>query len=75
VASITKLEQELAQADRHIVDARARMALQLNVMRRLEADGRDAAQAKSLYRDIEDGLERMLAHRERIVRELSKAPG
>jgi hypothetical protein len=51
------------------------MARQREVMRGLEADGHDAAQAKSLYREIEDGLETMLAHREHIVRELSKTPG
>jgi hypothetical protein len=75
MAPITKLQQELAQATRHIVDARARMARQLEIMRRLEADGHDAAQAKNLFRDLEDSLEEMLAHREHIVRELSRAEG
>jgi hypothetical protein len=42
-------------------------------MRRLEADGEDAAQAKTLFREIEDALETMLAHREHIARELELA--
>jgi hypothetical protein len=75
MASITKLQQKLAQADRRIVDARARLALQFEIVRRLEADRQDVSEAKGLYREIEDGLEAMLVYREHIQRERSEAPG
>ena len=73
MASITELEQELEQANHDISMAQGRMARQREIMRRLEADGHDAAQAKTLFREIEDDLEVMLAHREHIARELELA--
>jgi hypothetical protein len=75
MASITELEQELAQATCHIVEARARIARQFGIVRGLEAAGHDTARAKSPYREIEDGFEAVLAHRERIIRDLSAALG
>ena len=73
MVSIAELEQELAQSTRHIVEARARMTRQFEIMRRLEADGHDTARAKTLYRALEDGLEAMLTRREHILREWSEA--
>ena len=61
MAAITELkqelEQELEQANHAISMAQGRMARQREIMRRLEADGHDAAQAKTLFREIEDALE------------------
>ena len=73
MATIAELQQELAQANHDISIAQGRMARQREIMRRLEADGHEAAQAKTLFREIEDALERMLAHREHIARELELA--
>jgi hypothetical protein len=73
MSSIIELDQELAQANRHIVEARARMARQREIMRRLEAAGHNARRAKHVFRELEDGLEAMLAHHQHIARELAKA--
>ncbi len=72
MVSIIELEQELAQANRHIVEARAMMARQLEIMRRLEAAGHDARRANDLFRGLENGLEAMLAHHQHIARQLDK---
>jgi hypothetical protein len=74
MASIAELQQELAQANRHIVEVHARLARQREVMRRLEADGHDAPKAKNLLLMIEEGLGAMQAQRQHIVRELSSTP-
>jgi hypothetical protein len=75
MASRTEFEEELGQANRHIVEARGRMARQWEAMRTLEAAGDDATQAKKLFRAIEEGLEAMLVRHRHLVRELAKAPG
>jgi hypothetical protein len=75
MASITELEQDLAQTNRHIVEGRARIARRYQIMRRLEVAGHDTKKARDLVRELEDGLEVMLAHHQRIARELSKVPG
>ena len=49
-AAITGLKQELEQANHAISMAQGRMARQREIMRRLEAHGYDAAQAKTLFR-------------------------
>jgi hypothetical protein len=73
MADISELQQELAQADRHIAQGNGRIARQLESVRELDRHGHDRARARSLLQAMEDTVAAMDAHRQQIVRELTRA--
>ena len=70
MASSRKLQQELALANRRIIEGNAR---QRKSVLRLEVAGYDATDAKSLLRMMEWVLGARETHRERIRQEVSNA--
>jgi hypothetical protein len=73
MADSPELLQEIADANRHIVEAHARIACQAEVVRKLDTDGHDMTEAESLLRTMEETVEAVQARRKHIVRELSCA--
>ena len=73
MASSRKLQQELALANRCIIEGNAQIGRQRKSVLRLEAAGYDATDAKSLLRMMEWVLEARETHRERIRQEVSNA--
>jgi chromosome segregation ATPase len=73
MADTTELRQELAEANRHIVESRAQIARQRQLIGQLSADGHDVTDAEKLLRTLEESLEAMQRHREHIRRQLSRA--
>ena len=69
----SELRQELALAERHVLESEARIARQAEVVRALEADGHDTAQAQELLAVLEQALSAIDTHRRQIVRELARA--
>lgn len=74
MADSSELRQELAQADRHIAEEQERIARQAEVVRQLDRNGRETAEAEDLLRVLNEVLAAMETHREHIVREWSCAP-
>ena len=70
---ISELQQELAQADRHIAEGNGRIARQVEVLRELDRHGHDTTHAQSLLQVMKDAVAAMDTHRQQIVRELSRA--
>jgi hypothetical protein len=68
-----ELQQELADSNRHIVEAYARIARQRQLIRHLSADGYNVTHAETLLRAMVEGLEAMQVRRQQIVRELEVA--
>ena len=60
-------------ANRHIAEAQARIAQQAQAVRQLKADGRDTTAAQDLLGVLRHSLDAMKAHREQIMRKLSRA--
>jgi hypothetical protein len=73
MAAISELQQELAQADRHIAEGNGRIARQVEVLCELDRHGHDTTHAWSLLEAMEDSVAAMDAHRQQIVRELTRA--
>jgi hypothetical protein len=73
MADISELQQELAQADRHIAEGNGRIARQVEVMRELDRHGHDTTRGWSLLEEMEDAVAAMDTHRQQIVRELARA--
>ena len=73
MASNRKLQQEMALANRRIIEGNGQIRRQRKSALRLEAAGYDATDAKSLLRMMEWVLEAMETHRERIRQEVSNA--
>ena len=73
MASSRKLQQELALANRRIIEGNAQIGRQRKSVLRLEAARYDATDAKSLLRMMEWVLEATETHRERIRQEVSNA--
>ena len=67
-------QRQLAIANRHIAEAQARIAQQAQAVRQLKADGRDTTAAQDLLGVLRQSLDAMKAHREQIMRKLSRAP-
>jgi hypothetical protein len=68
------LHQDLATADRHIAESQERIAQQAKLVSGLEAEGYDTTGAQNLLRLLQRNLEVLNAHRERMMRELSRGP-
>ena len=75
MAGSSKLRQDLATADRHIAEAQAGIAQQAKIVHELDADGHDTTLAQDLLGVMQRNLDVMNAHRQEIVRELSRGPG
>jgi DNA-binding protein YbaB len=73
MTDISELQQELAQADRHIAEGNGRIARQAEVVRELNRHGHDTTQAQSLLQAMKDAVTAMDTHRQQIVRELTRA--
>jgi hypothetical protein len=73
--SSRKLQQELALANRRIIEGHGQIGRQRKLVLRLEAAGHDATDAQSLLRMLEWVLEAMVTYRERIRQEVSNAVG
>jgi hypothetical protein len=73
MAGISELQQELADAERHLAEGHERIARQAEVVRQLDRHGHDTTDAENPLREMETALAAMGAHREQIVRELSRA--
>jgi hypothetical protein len=67
-------QRQLAIANRHIAEAQARIAQQAQAVRQLKADGRDTTAAQDLLGVLRQSLDAMNAHREQIMRKLSREP-
>jgi hypothetical protein len=67
------LREELAEANRQILESRARIARQRKLIGQLSADGQDVTDAEDLLRTMVEDLEAMQRHRAHIRRELSRA--
>jgi hypothetical protein len=65
------LQEELAQADRHIAEGEARLARQADLVARLMADGHDTALAEMVLETMESTLASFRNHREPILREIA----
>jgi len=72
VAQEEKESSDLALADRHIVEARARIALQQTRVDALIASGSESDQATDLLKTMEQTLDQFLAHRATIVEKLER---
>jgi multidrug resistance efflux pump len=65
-----KTRNELAQADRHIKEAEARVWQQRKRVAELSAGGHDAEEAEKLLARLVELLATMVQHRQTILREL-----
>jgi hypothetical protein len=65
-------EEHLALANRHIAEAKERIARQSALIRRIAAAGWDTSLAEGLLQEMERALELMCVHRAQIMRELSE---
>ena len=76
MAGLSKQRQRnLAIADRHIAEGEARIAQQAEIVRELGSDGHDTILANDLLGVMRRNLDVMNAHRQQIVRALSRGPG
>ena len=77
MAGLSKQRQRqyLATADRHIAEGEARLAQQAEIVRELGADGHNTTLANDLLGVMRRNLDVMNAHRQQIVRALSRGPG
>jgi hypothetical protein len=77
MAGLSKQRQRqyLATADRHIAEGAAQIAQQAEIVRELGADGHDTTLANDLLGVMRRNLDVMNAHRQQIVRALSRGPG
>jgi hypothetical protein len=73
MAALSQLRQDLATADRHIMEGKSRIARQAKVVRELDADGHNANLAKALLRVMQRNVDLMNVHRQLIAREMSCA--
>jgi hypothetical protein len=64
-------EHHLALADRHIAEAKARIARQSALVGQMAAAGWDTSLSNSLLQEMERALDLMYMHRAQIMRELS----
>jgi hypothetical protein len=65
-------QAHLAEADRHIVEARQRIARQESLIEELGRVGHDTACSRDLLRLLQETLTLMVAHREMISRSLRR---
>jgi hypothetical protein len=73
MADISELQQESAQAGRHIAEGNGRSARQVEVVRELDRHGQDTTHAQSLLQAMKDAVAAMDTHRQQIGRELTRA--
>jgi hypothetical protein len=64
-------DDELAQAEHHILEATHRVAGQRQLVMKLEQDGCDTTEARVLLDTLENSLARMVAYRDQILREIA----
>jgi hypothetical protein len=64
--------QHLELAKRHVADGQLRVTAQLALVARLERQGYDTHQAKTLLHQLEETLSLQLQTRDRIAEELSE---
>jgi hypothetical protein len=72
MAEWSERHQDLATANRHIVEAQARIAQQAKLVNELDADGCDTTGAKNLLWLLQRNLDVMNAHRQRIMGDLAR---
>ena len=65
-------KQHLALANRHIAEAKERIARQSALIRRIAAAGWDTSLSESLLKEMQRALDLMYEHRAHTVRELSE---
>lgn len=68
------LEEDLAEADRHIAEEKARMARQSDLITRLAAKGRSTTQAEAKLNVLKDSLTVMETHRQLILKMIASGP-
>jgi hypothetical protein len=73
--SSRKLQQELALANRRIIEGHGQIGRQRKLVLRLDATGHDATDAKGLLLMMEWVLEAIVTYRDRIRQEVSNAVG
>jgi hypothetical protein len=66
------LKRDLAQADAHIKTGYENLALQRQVIAKLQRDGHDTTAARATLDQFEELQAQHLADRQRILRELGK---
>jgi hypothetical protein len=64
------LEDQLAAAERHLVEAERHVAFQRELVAQLEREGHDAAQATRLLAQFEEVLAMRIADRDRVRKAL-----
>ena len=70
--SLEMERRHLEQADRHIAEGRERIAAQRARIALKKRRGHDSGLSEDLLRQFERSLERMLEHRELILREIDR---
>jgi hypothetical protein len=73
--SSRRLQQELALANRRIIEGHGQIGRQRKLVLRLQAAGHDATDARSLLEMLEWVSEAMVTYRDRIRQEVSNAVG
>ena len=69
------LQQELALADQQITEAEELLAHQVEIVKCLEAEGRDPTKAENQLRVMEETLGALREHRETILQEIADEEG
>jgi hypothetical protein len=64
-----KLHEDLATADRHIAESKARVDRQADVAAELDKDGHDTTEAQDLLRVLQESLDAVKSHREYLLHE------
>ena len=64
--------EQLALADRHIAEAKERIAEQRRLIEQMAENGQDTAQAERMLRDFEAVLEQFYVHRQLILDALAR---
>jgi hypothetical protein len=73
MAAFLKLHEDLATANRHIAESKARVDHQADVARELNADGHDTTEAQELLRVLQQSLDAVKSHRDYLLHELLRA--
>jgi hypothetical protein len=66
------LEQHLLHAEARVASEDRRVAKQRRLVARLERDGQDTSEARTLLAELEESRKLHIADRDRLLRELGK---
>lgn len=70
--SMDKTREALAQADKHVIESRQRIAKQQALVKQLERDGHDSSMAKALLQEFRHSLQLHLIGRATMEAEIAR---